>query len=70
MEEQNFDTWLSVCLNAAGLDGEVFSGYISGTLGTMEDSSPQEIEESLLDILQGCLVSWSCVQYFIFNIGA
>lgn len=51
-----FETYLSECLNTAGLDGDVYGEYISGTLGTLESSSVDEVEESLLEILQGCVV--------------
>lgn len=57
MAEEEFDGWLRGCLDSAGVDGEVFSGYISGTLNTLEGSTPSEIQESLLEILQSCLVS-------------
>ena len=52
----DFECWLAERLNAAGIDGEVFSGYISGTLSSLEDPSPDETQESLVEILQGCVV--------------
>lgn len=55
----SFEVWLTSALNAAGIDGEVFSSYISGTLSSLEDAAASEVEESLLEILQGCLVSLS-----------
>lgn len=51
-----FKTWLCECLNAAGLDGAVYGDYISGALDSLESSSSDEVEESLLEILQGCVV--------------
>lgn len=53
-----FEQWLRDHLDSHGADGEVFGDYISGTLNTMEESSEEEIFESLLEILQGCVVSW------------
>ena len=52
------ELWLRELLDSYGADGEVFGEYISGTLNTMEDSPEDEIYESLLEILQGCVVSW------------
>ena len=51
-----FDSWLIDMLNSKSIDGEVFGEYISGTLNTMEDSSQNEIEEALTEILSGCVV--------------
>ena len=48
--------WLRGYLDSAGVDGEVFSGYITGTLSTLEGSSEAEIQESLLEVLQSCVV--------------
>lgn len=53
---EDFQAWLTERLDAAGTDGEVFSGYISGTLSSLEGAEASEVEESLLEILQGCLV--------------
>ena len=58
-EGGSFDCWLSGRLDLAGVDGEVFSSYISGTLSSMDGASDSEVGESLLEILQGCLVSCS-----------
>ena len=51
-----FEAWLCECLGAAGLDGDVYGNYISGALRTFEGSLAEEVEESLLEILQGCEV--------------
>ncbi len=53
---EDFESWLTIYLNSAGVDGEVFSSYISGTLSTLEDAPQSEAEESLQEILQSCLV--------------
>lgn len=55
-QDEGFQAWLTERLDMAGTDGDVFSGYISGTLGSLEGAEASEIEESLLEILQGCLV--------------
>lgn len=52
----SFEPWLKQLLDSHGVDGEVFGEYISGTLGTMEDSTADEISENLQDILSGCVV--------------
>ena len=52
-----FEVWLTERLNAVGVDGEVFSSYISGSLSSHEGADDAEMEESLLEILHGCLVS-------------
>lgn len=51
-----FDEWLSGVLETAGVDGEVYGGYISGSLATMDGSPREEMLETLNDILSGCLV--------------
>lgn len=56
-EGVGFDSWLSGRLDLAGIDGEVFSSYISGALSSMDGATDGEVQESLLEILQGCLVS-------------
>ena len=53
----DFDSWLKELLHSHGADGEVFGEYISGTLATMEEASRDEINENLVDILCGCVVS-------------
>ena len=52
-----FDLWLIELLHTLDVDGEVYGGYISGTLGAMDDVPQGEIEEVLVDILMGCVVS-------------
>lgn len=54
--EGSFESWLKQLLDSGGVDGDVFGEYISGTLGTMEESPVDEISENLQDILSGCLV--------------
>ena len=56
-DTMDLELWLSELLNSVGVDGEVYGGYISGTLATMEGSSQSEMEEALVDILTGCVVS-------------
>ena len=63
-----FEVWLTERLNAVGVDGEVFSSYISGSLSSLEGSDDAEVEESLLEILQGCLVSG--IILLLYNITA
>lgn len=53
----NFDSWLKQLLDSSDVDGEVFGEYISGTLGTMEESTADEISENIRDILSGCVVT-------------
>lgn len=53
----NFDSWLKQLLDSSDVDGEVFGEYISGTLGTMEESTADEIPENIRDILSGCVVT-------------
>ena len=55
-DTMDLELWLSELLNSVGVDGEVYEGYISGTLATMEGSSQSEMEETLVDILTGCVV--------------
>ena len=55
-DTMDLELWLSELLNSVGVDGEVYGGYISGTLSTMEGSSQSEMEETLVDILTGCVV--------------
>ena len=52
-----FEDWLCGVLEAAGADGEVYGGYIGGSLATMEGSSREEMEETLQEILSVCVVS-------------
>lgn len=56
MADSDFNTWLRVCLDEVGLDGDVFADYISGTLQDMTDTSRNEKMESLRDLLSGALV--------------
>ncbi len=51
-----FDGWLSGFLDGLDVDGEVYGGYIGGTLRTLEGAGPDEVEEALSDILTACLV--------------
>ena len=60
MAGSRFEQWLSDVLDAAGADGEVYGGYISGSLGTMEGSSQEEMEETLMEILSVCVVGMVC----------
>ena len=53
----SFDEWLCEVLESAGVDGEVYGGYISGSLATMTGSPREDVEETVQDILSGCLVS-------------
>ncbi len=55
----DFRSWLSESLNAAGVDGDVFGDYISGTLDTLEGDSTEEVIECVVEILEGCMVSKS-----------
>ena len=53
-------------LEAAGVDGEVYGGYISGSLAAMEGSAREEIEETVEEILSGCawcVVNRSCITF-------
>ena len=52
----DFEEWLCGTLEAAGVDGEVYGGYISGSLAAMEGSAREEIEETVEEILSGCVV--------------
>ena len=54
---EGFESWLTDYLNSAGVDGEVFSSYISGTLSSLQDAPDRETREALQEILQSCLVS-------------
>ena len=56
VEGEGFESWLTERLNSAGVDGDVFSSYISGTLATLDGAAASEVQESLLEILHGCLV--------------
>ena len=53
----DFESWLVELLDSVDADGEVYAGYISGTLQTLEGSTPSEIEEALGEILSACLVT-------------
>ena len=55
-ERSPFDKWLSGVLEGVGVDGEVYGEYISGSLAAMDGSPPEEIQETVQDILSGCLV--------------
>ena len=57
MARAGFDLWLIELLHSLDVDGEVYGGYISGTLEAMDDVAQGEIEEALVDILIGCVVS-------------
>lgn len=52
----DFGEWLCGVLEAAGADGEVYGGYISGSLATMEGATREEICENVQEILSGCVV--------------
>lgn len=54
--EPKFDEWLLDYLEGLNVDGEVYGGYISGTLRMLEGAGPDEAEEALSDILSACLV--------------
>ena len=58
MTSSTFEEWLCGVLEAAGADGEVYGGYISGSLAAMTASSREEIEETVQDILSGLLVEF------------
>lgn len=51
-----FEEWLCGVLEAAEADGEVYGGYISGSLATMEGATREEIHENVQEILSGCVV--------------
>lgn len=51
----DFDTWLSSKIQAIALDEEVYFEYIKGILEE-EDTSEDEIKETLAEILGGVLV--------------
>lgn len=55
----SLDEWLCSVLETGGVDGEVYGGYICGSLSTMSGSDREEIVETIQDILSGCLVSHS-----------
>ena len=59
MASSPFEEWVCGVLEAAGVDGEVYGGYISGSLATIEGSLREEIEETIQDILSGSLVTTS-----------
>ena len=52
-----FEEWLCGVLEAAGVDGEVYGGYIGGSLATMGGCPREEIEETVNEVLAGCMVS-------------
>lgn len=54
----DFEEWLCGVLEAAGADGEVYGGYISGSLATMEGATREEIHENVQEILSGCVVRY------------
>ena len=56
MASSAFSDWLCVVLETAGVDGEVYGGYISGSLAAMTGSPREDVEETVQDILSGCLV--------------
>ncbi len=56
MAVPDFEGWLSDFLEGLNVDGEVYGGYISGTLRTLEGAGPDEAEEALSDILTACIV--------------
>ena len=57
-----FEEWLCGVLEAAGVDGEVYGGYISGSLAAMGGCPREEIEETVSEVLAGCMVSrWTLV---------
>ena len=53
----SFAMWLTELLNSKSIDGDVFGEYISGSLDSMEDASQEEIRETLIEILSGCVVT-------------
>ena len=53
----SFASWLTELLNSKSIDGDVFGEYISGSLDSMEDASQEEIRETLVEILSGCVVT-------------
>ena len=53
----SFEEWLCGVLEGAGADGEVYGGYISGSLAAMNGSPREEIQETVEEILSGCVVS-------------
>ncbi|CAI8029094.1 Coiled-coil domain-containing protein 43 [Geodia barretti] len=55
MASSAFSDWLCVVLETAGVDGEVYGGYISGSLAAMTGSPREDVEETVQDILSGCL---------------
>ncbi len=52
----SFVVWLTELLNSHNVDGDVFGEYISGSLDTMESCSEEELRETLVDTLAGCVV--------------
>ena len=52
----DFEKFLRDALDDAGVDGEVYGGYISGSLGAMEGSPSSDIETMLQETLSVCLV--------------
>ena len=54
--EDDFVDWLTGLFNGLGLDGDVYGSYIGGTLSSLGDASLGEVEESLEEILDSCLV--------------
>ena len=51
-----FQEWLCGVLEDGGVDGEVYGGYISGSLAAIGGSSREEVQETLEETLSGCLV--------------
>ena len=54
---EGFESWLTDYLNQLQLDGEVYSGYIHGTLLTTDDDfAVEDVEKYVLDVVSGFIV--------------
>eukprot|EP00731_Ephydatia_muelleri_P010734 Em0005g1320a len=60
---EGFESWLTDYLNQLQLDGEVYSGYIHGTLLTTDDDfAVEDVEKYVLDVVSGFIEEQSlCV---------
>lgn len=55
---EGFESWLTDHLNQLQLDGDVYSGYIHGTLLTTDDDfAVEDVEKYVLDVVSGFIVS-------------
>lgn len=55
---EGFESWLTDHLNRLQLDGEVYAGYIHGTLLTTDDDfTVEDVEKYVLDVVSGFIVS-------------